>query len=497
MKTKILLSLFVVLVFASCLEDEGNYDLNDLNTATITSFVKGNATIGEPYIITPVIDYKGLSEDDFEYFWYANESGGATSDTLSYKKDLSFVFTKAGWYLAYFHIKNKKTGGITSQMFDFNVISRYQKGWMILSEKDNKSILSYSREISDKVIDASFVDIYNTLYGASGQLGTKPLSLGRHYSDQADQILVVQDGEGGSVELNGTNFAKVITTDKEFIGEAYPAGFAPLKAEYAERVEVIVGKDGRAYTRIRTTHIFQSTRYSSTPISGAKIGYTYYKNSLGYILLYDEQNHRIMGIQDFPQSNAGKILYAKVDPLGGNDPELTDLANMGNNTKLIYSGSYTSGSTNVFAQIIKKGDVYRIQKFELGVESAIQTLSVKNGTESNFIGNGIVSDATQYFFINSQYLFFGEGNKLYYYDLNLNQIKTYATLSGKVTAIDSSPNKDQIGVGLDNGEFHVFDVSHEALASGSPVTITKVENLGRVVDVQYKYGNYANFNNQK
>lgn len=497
MKTKILLSLFVALVFASCLEDKGNYDLNDLNTATITSFVKGNATIGDPYIIKPDIDYKGQPESDFEYFWYANESGGATSDTLSYEKDLSFVFTKAGWYLGVFQIKNKKTGGIISRMFDFNVVSRYQKGWMILSEQNNKSILSYSRESSDKVIDATFIDIYNTLYGASGQLGTNPLSLGRHYSDQADQILVVQDGEGGSVELDGTNFKKVITTDKEFIGEAYPAGFSPLKAEYAERIEVIVGKDGRAYTRIRTSRIFQSTRYSSTPISGAKIAYTYYKNGLGYILLYDEQNHRIMGVQDFPQSNAGKILYAKVDPLGGNDPEFTDLANMGSNSKLIYSGSYTSGSTNVFLQIFKKEGVYRIQKFELVVESAIQTLSVKNGTESNFIGNGIVSDATQYFFVNSQYLFFGEGNKLYYYDFNLNQIKTYATLSGNITAIDSNSNKDLIAIGMDNGEFHVFDVSNEILASGSPATIVKVENLGKVVDIQYKYGNFANFNSQK
>lgn len=493
MKTKILfLSLFALLAFTSCLEDKGNYDLSDLNTATITTFSAGNATIGEPYIIKPVIDYQGFSESDFEYFWYANLSDYSTSDTLSYEKDLSFVFTKSGWYIGVFQIKNKGTGGITSRIFTFNVISRYQSGWLVLSDKDGESVLSYSRVTSENVIDTTIVDIYGSLYGPD-KLGTLPLSLGRHFSDEADQILVVQDGEGGAVELDGTNFGKVITTDKEFVDGVYPAGFSPLKAEYGERIEVIIGKDGTAYTRIRTSHAFQTTRYSNIPISNTKITQTYFKYNQGYILMYDELNHRMMAIQDMPQINTGKILYAKQDLQGGNAPEFTDLADMGSDTKLIYSGSYLSGSTRYFVQIFKKGNTYRIQKFELRLESPIQTLYVINGTESDFIGNGLVSDNTHYFLTGSLYLFFGEGNGLYYYDFSLNQIKEYHTFSGNVTAIESNPNKDQIGVGLDNGEFYVFDVTNEVLASGSSSTILKVENLGKIVDLQYKYGNYSNF----
>jgi hypothetical protein len=492
MKTKILsLSLLILLALTSCIKDEGNYDLKDLGTATITTFTKGNATIGEPYIITPVIDYKGLSEDDFEYFWYANHSDYSTSDTLSYEKDLSFVFTKAGWYIGVYQIKNKKTGGITSKVFDFNVVSRYQTGWLILSEKNGNSVLSYSR-VNSGVIDNTFADIYGSIYSPD-KLGTGPVNLGRHYSSSADQILVVQDG--GSVELDGTNFAKVITTDKEFI--QYPAGFSPLKAEYGERIELIVGKDGTTYTRIRTSDIFQSTRYSTTPIANARIAQTHYGPYMGYIYLYDELNHRIMGIQDLPQANTGKLLYAKQDPLGGNSPEFTDLANMGSDSKLIYTGSYRSGSTRYFVQILKKGDRYRIQKFELRLESSIQTLYVINGTEADFPGNGVVSDNTKYFLTGSQYLFFGEGNNLYYYDFDLNRVKTYTTLAGQVTAIESNSDKDQIGVGLDNGEFYVFGVSNEVLASGVPSQILKVQNLGKVVSVQYKYGKYSNFNGQK
>jgi len=493
MKTKILsLALLVLLGLTSCIKDKSNYEMKDLGTATITTFTKGNATIGEPYIITPVINYNGYSEEDFEYFWYANLSDYSTSDTLSYEKDLSFVFTKAGWYIGVYQIKNKKTGGITSKMFDFNVVSRYQSGWLILSEKDGNSVLSYSR-VNSGVIDNTFVDIYGSIYGPD-KLGTGPLGLGRHYSSSADQILVIQ-GNGGTVELDGTNFAKVITTDNEFID--YPAGFSPLKAEYGERLELIVGQDGTTYTRIRASSIFQSTRYSTTPISNAKIAQTHYRPYMDYILLYDELNHRIMAIQDLPQMSTGKLLYAKLDPLGENAPEFTDPANMGSDTKVIYTWSYRSGSTRYFVQIFRKGDIYRIQKFELRLESPVQTLYVVNGTENDFPGNGLVSDNTKYFLTGSQYLFFGEGNNLYYYDFDLNQVKTYTTFTGQVTAIESNSEKDQIGVGLDNGEFYVFNVSNEVLASGAPSQIHKIQNLGKIVAVQYKYGKYSNFNSQK
>jgi len=497
MKIKILLlSLFALTLLTSCIKDQGSYDLKDLGTPTITTFTKGNAVIGEAYIITPVIDFNGLSEDDFEYFWFADMSDFSTADTLSYKKDLSFIFTKAGWYIGVYQIKNKKTGGITSKIFDFNVVSKYQMGWIILSEKNGNSVLSYSRLNLDK-IDTTFVDIYSSLYGAN-TLGKVPLSLGRHYTEQVDQILVVQNGEGGSVELDGTNFSKVITTDKEFVDGVYPTNFKPIKAEYGERIEMVVGEDGFAYTRIRTSSsVFQGARYSTTPISNAKITKTYYKYGQSYILMYDELNHRLLGIQDLPQISTGKLLYVKLDPLGDNSTEFTDLSNMGNDSKIIYTGSYMSGTSGYYVQIIKKGSKYRIQKFELRLESAIQSLYVINGSESDFAGNSIVSDNTHYFITGSQYLFFGEGNSLYYYDFDLNTVKRYTTLSGNITAIESNSEKNQIGVGLDNGEFYVFNVTNEVLASGTAQIIAKATNLGKVVDLQFKYGSNKNFKLQK
>lgn len=493
MKIKILFFILIAfLSFSSCLEDEGNYDLADLNNATITSFSYGSAIVGEPYEIKPEIDFKGFTEDDFEYFWYANLSDYTTSDTLSYEKNLKFVFKKPGWYVAVFLVKNKQTGGITTRMFDFNVYSQYQRGWLVLADKSGESTLSYIRVNSANTIDKTVNDIYGTIYSPD-KLGTTPLSLAMHYSDAADQILVVQDGGTGTIELSGTNFGKVITTSEEFVDGAYPSGFTPLLAEYGERIEVVVGKDGRTYSRIRTGHNFQTSRYSTTPINNAKITQTLFRPSLAYIFLYDEQNKRIMGIQDVPQAFTGKILYAKMDPDGNNEADFTDLANMGTDSKVIYTGSYSSGSIVYYVQILKKGDKYRIQKYRLRLETAIQTLYVVEGTESDFLGNGLVTDQTQYYLNGGLYLFFGQGNSLYYYDFNLNQIKTYTTLSGNITVLESNPNKDQIGVGLDNGEFYVFDVANEVLASGLPKQIFKTENLGKIVDVKFKYGNYNNF----
>ena len=63
-----------------------------------------------------------------------------------------------------------------------NTTSRYSTGWLILSEQNNKSVLSYIRveqSGESNVTYNLFENIYTTLRG--DDLGTGPIRMGRHF----------------------------------------------------------------------------------------------------------------------------------------------------------------------------------------------------------------------------------------------------------------------------------------------------------------------------
>ncbi len=55
---------------------------------------------------------------------------------------------------------------------------------------------------------------------------------------------------------------------------------------------------------------------------------------------------------------------------------------------------------------------------------------------------------------------------------------------------------EEIAVGLENGEFYILDASYEAISGQKEKVLFRTEGLGRIVDVQYKYGNSSKFNSE-
>lgn len=197
--------------------------------------------------------------------------------------------------------------------------------------------------------------IFIQLFGGN-ELGTGPVRLGRHFSSESDQILVIQ--ESGAVEIDGLDFSKAITTQEEFIGGAYPTGFVPKQAEYATRLEAILGTDGNVYTRINPNGSFQVCQYNTLPaFSNARISMMHYGAYQGYIYMYDELNHRMLAICDEPQAYTGMLLICKWTRKGRIQENFTPLDNMGEGTQVMYIGSYTVEGVDGrdFVTGIKKG----------------------------------------------------------------------------------------------------------------------------------------------
>ena len=494
--------LIAIIMLYSCIDDEGNYDYTELKTVVISNVSSNWSTpLGEEYVITPVIDYGGADSTEFVYAW-VSEIQEEWSDTISREKVLRYTFKEIARYMTVFIVEHVPTGSLTSKQIDINTVSRYSTGWTILSEQNNKSILSYVRAEQageNEITYNLFENIYTELRG--DDLGTGPIRLGRHFSSASDEILVIQ--ESGAVEISGLDFSKVITTKEEFVKKDYPSGFVPKQAEYGSRLEAILGTDGNLYTRINPNGSFQVCQYNDVPaISNAKIANMYYCAYLGYIYMYDELNHRMIGMYDSPQLYTEKIIYVSMHPDSTHLPTFTPINNMGEGTQVMYIDSYSveGASGRDFVQIIKKGSDYYFQTYKAAFPAlGDANLYVYGGNEELFVGNGYVNDNSKYCMDGSSYFYFTAGNVLYYWD-RVSKVEPYYTFPGGATILDieryAYEDREEIAVGLDNGEFYILDASFEAMTGQKEKVLFKAENLGRVVDVQYKYGNSSNFNQQ-
>ena len=111
---KILILSILAFLAHSCIEDEGNYDYTPVSLVSISNvYSNWSVPLGEDYIINPEIDYKGLEEDDFNYYWISNIQD-EWSDTISYEKNLSYKFLRAARYMTCLVVEHKETGGLTT-----------------------------------------------------------------------------------------------------------------------------------------------------------------------------------------------------------------------------------------------------------------------------------------------------------------------------------------------------------------------------------------------
>ena len=264
-----------------------------------------------------------------------------------------------------------------------------------------------------------------------------------------------------------------------------------------------MGTDGNVYTRVNPNGSFQICQYNTRPaFSNARIANMYYCAYLGYIYMYDELNHRMLALTDEPQAYTGMVIYPSMHPDSTHVNSFTPVDNMGNGTEVVFIDSYSvAGATGRdFIQIIKKGSDYYFQTYKAYSRSGSSNLYVFDEKEELFIGNNYVDNNSKYCIDGNSYFYFTAGNVLYCWN-RLNSVEPYYTFPNGSVIVDieryaNGENREEIAVGLDNGEFYVLDVSYEAISGQKDKLLFKAEGLGRIVDLQYKYGNSSNFNKE-
>ena len=256
MKNIIYLSiLFIASYFmTSCIDDESKDFQFNMPNVIIGSDDDINFPVGKEKAYTPTIEWANTDSTNYDFLWTYNGR-----EKLSTEKVLKHTFTDAGTFYLTFQMTDRTNKLTYGQDFKLTVSSEYFLGWLILAEDetDGHSALSFIHMQTYEL----YPDVYKTLY-PNDPLGSKPYRMETHYTTKTDEILIMQKGGEGLIELDGSNFKKVIRTEEEFIGGEYPyAGFNPIRVAYTHKgPELLLTDQGEIYDRInrKTTSMFQT-----------------------------------------------------------------------------------------------------------------------------------------------------------------------------------------------------------------------------------------------
>lgn len=534
----VLLMLIFVCSFSSCYEDKGNYDYRAMNDIEITlplpddnnEFVLGDVLNIQPKLVFS----QGVDSKSLLYLWTFNGTEISTEPALKWTIDMEGQYKDLR--LA---IKDEDTGVTYYGSTMISVTSVYvSDGWVVLSEKDGNTMLSYMRSTKKEIEEdgkpknvydcAVTKDVY-TLSNGGATLGNRPVSINQHFvtqwggQDETSWLWLVQKGGQGCVDISGSTYQTEGRLADMFINGGYPEGFEPQQVYDLYLLSMAVGTDGRIYTRVKESYeLFNTSQflnelvlsYDGKPIDGSMIVMEPgFMDQYG-VLLYDKNSKRYLQVCDYESSYPVAVYSGKVNaPIVQNEEiyeahpswaRVDDMTGYKVHHVGVYAyqkyGSNTNGGYRAVIEKEETGEFY-IQDFRISSYGKSATVVSQNEISElkGIIGEGAknIYALCYYQEEGKPYLIISRDNVIYLYkfdgDPGRRLIKLH-TFTHNVTSIATGGGsyEQYAGVGTENGEFYVFnlykDVIEEVIKKGdSEKKIAFQEkDLGNIVQVIYK-----------
>ena len=540
---KIIYITFLFLVtfnFICCYDDKGNYEYKQINDIEI-SFPDYNfeQVIGETFKLYPkfTYKYKDTANLNLSYKWAIGERVIGENRQLVWQVDtneqveIALYVTNIDDNMVY----------MGSTIVRPTSIYTWYNSYLVLSEKNGKSILSFVRydekeNASGETIYDEFDrpvlvnQVYEDIYYNENkdELGSKPLFIQEHIAKifpSEGHVIVFQEGGQGSVDLDGTSMKKDILLVESFSKGSYPADFHPTNAEMMTYTHLIENHDGKIYSKIKESYkLFQSGYYIHTPLMfenkeiRAHIINSVLANDKPYTLLHsigttENPENRLLLVHDlqysFTDVNVSGKVVALPEPTKGWPENFRPLTDLGN-CQVINISQYNTGNTKKpgYTMFLKNSDgSYQYQAFELEREYSGEKLSYPKKTiagkeQEMLISFPITSPIPleECVFCNiasrqNEYIFIAYGKDIYFLDRTSpeNGIRHYYTCKANVVDMDGREYYgEQLFVGLDNGGVLLLN-SNNAKHITTNAEKFRWESgpevdLGKIVDVTLKVG---------
>ena len=318
--------------FTSCYEDKGNYDYMAMNDITVSVNTENDSyALGDKLSVTPELTFAmGQETSELSYTWtfdgqlISNERNlDWNVDILGANKDLRLAVLDNTTGVTYFGEK------IITVSSSFATDS-----WVVLSEKDGKSMLSFLRYQTEdgKLKPVVTRDLYGVGNGGES-MGSQPVSMYPHWTnrwdgeDNTSWLWISQEGGQGAVDLSGSDWTREAVLSDLWLGNP-PADFVPAGVIDMQVLTLAVSKDGKIYTRIKDSNLlFNSSQFLNRPLTsdeeglvtvdGSMIAYSRFDEH-GGLLLYDKNSHKYFHIGDYINWD-GSVYANKVMSLSVNE----------------------------------------------------------------------------------------------------------------------------------------------------------------------------------
>ena len=489
MKKSILFFILMIgWLIVGCYEDKGHYDYIQLSGPVV-------AGIGESYTvydggnfdIHPTVTWTHGELENYTYSWKVD--GIFVSDKAELTEQVKDLPLKSGMY-SEFVIKDEDTGVEYITPFKVTVASVYERGWMLLADQGETSMLSLVR--NDKVVYEDVYRLANDADLAGGAVGIYEHWL--PYSADVGQVFVAcQKGPEYSVELYGNSLKKMVATKEEFVG-GMPADFKPMSMNCVMNYDCLVS-NGKLYVRyIEETDgaMYQDGLFPNFPYQGDFDYELSQWTTRGNVYFSNE----VIG---FDKLSSSYVVFCNgvLSKFGAdNTPE--SFFEPSNMNKTVLDGAavavaYPQDDYVVFLKSNTDNTIY-VQQFYFWGWSSPKGFYSRG--EEVFPEPNIINDDTKFAFCKDRpYVYIASGNILYEYNYKDNTVKTLRDDFGRpIRDIEICPtNPEHLGIVLENAEnaemsdFMVLDVS---VVSGGKVLegMEFYGKFGKVKHLKYKVG---------
>lgn len=490
----------LLLLATSCYKDKGNYTYEELNKVTILfehgGFLSPRAS--DTLHIRPQLIYRGDTvlasslTSTFTFIWYCN------NQEISREPDLNYPVRQLTGQRPYVKLVaiNKNDESTFLEGFYVDAIPAYLTGWVVLTKKDNRSIISF---IDPATFDVT-ADFYTTI--SQKELGPNAVEVKEHWMagsglSNPGNILIIRNDADGNIELDGTDLNPIYNTNNFFLGNTLPADFRPRGEFYMWDYSMMLDDNGNIYTRKHVNNGFsQSGVYPNKPMfipGGVKFDKGWSGTHLsGQTVLYDKTKGQL-----FLGTDRGTVLPVNYMP-GPPIPPGTTLINA-MDKEMVYVGRLLQGRfTSSYYLVFFNGSQHFVQKLMI-IDQAFTIMAVF--FSENAFGAGTANPESIFFQLErvDNYMFYSGGTdnkKLYLYEHGPARSTEYFSFDSPIKTITASLNNvmgvntnDQLMVALENGDVYILGILSDHINDPSRRLIKKVElDQGLPVSSMYKMG---------
>lgn len=460
------LIVIVAMATVSCVEDEGNNVISEINEIEISGLEESYICVTGEDVLTITPELKGslsdIDESKLEYEWFLcntkNVASEHSHETISRERNLNYEVSAApANYLLYFSVKDN-TGMKWEASTKFEIVSPFVRGFYLFGDKEDGNVgLDFISIIEgrDTFVVEDILNNDEELKGAKNIIFT-----GDYLNENNTRLWAITESGACRVEHNSALssfnllpessnpellFFPTIPVEKPYkIVELYPHAYGSTNIDVSKSTRFMV----------TDSHIFCGSITSGeaygNPINryGAKetklykpSKYVFYKESsyISYFVFYDEENHC------FTHMNGATYSLTHTPKLTNTGtPFYWDQTQYASVRDLVYGQNGVGNGARSYALMKDTEGNYFVYLFTVShyyaayiTANAERTIDLSVATD--------FSDADHYaFYSMQQILLYAAGTKLYAYDYARNECKLVKDFEAEIThlAMDYNSNND-------------------------------------------------------